>query len=353
MGKSYIIQFIWNGGYVLSLIFIPLIAKDLGASPFLVGMVVGFANFTLFISSNLFGRLSDLYGRKLFIFLGLLSSGIILLFHTNMPNLSTLFVLRGLVGFFIGIIPPVLVSYLYERGGSLGRFTGLGSLGWGVGSIIAGIASSYNKVFLFAAGAFLLSFLISISLKETKPKIKVPPLSWRLIRKNIGVYLSFFLRYTGACAIWAIFPIYLSQLGANRLWIGIIYGLNPFLQFVFMNYLDRYRGTGLISWGLLFSIFTFLLFSISSNYYQLLPIQALLALSWSCLYLGSLKYLMERNIERGTATGIFSSLMGLSGVIGPFLGGFVGTLGYRMVMVFAMVLSILGLIVWRILKRKY
>lgn len=313
---------------------------------------MGLTNFTLLISSTLFGRLSDLYGRKVFILLGLLLSGIVLFFHTHISNLPVLFILRGLAGFSIGIIPPVFFSYLYERGGLLGRFTGFGSLGWGVGSIIAGLLKDFNKVFLFSSGAFFLSFLTALSLKEVKPKIKVPPLSLRLIRKNLGVYLSFLLRHTGAFAVWAIFPLYLRSIGADKFWIGIIYAINPFFQFIFMNYLDRYRGKKLIIWGLLFSSITFLLFSLFSHYYEVLPVQIVLALSWSCLYLGSLKYLMERNIERGTATGVFSSLSGLSGVIGPFLGGFVGVFGYRMVMVLAMGLSLLGLLVWIILKGK-
>ncbi len=311
---------------------------------------MGLTNFTLFISSTLFGRLSDLYGRKIFILLGLLLSGVVLFFHTCISNLPTLFLLRGLAGFSIGIIPPVFLSYLYERGGSLGKFTGLGSLGWGIGSIMAGLLKDFHRVFLFSSGAFLLSFLFTLPLKEVKTKIKVPPLSLRLIRKNLGVYLGFLLRHTGAFAVWAIFPLYLKSIGADRFWIGIIYAVNPFFQFIFMNYLDRYRGKRLISWGLLFSSITFLLFSLSSRHYEVLPVQIILALSWSCLYLGSLKYLMERNIERGTATGIFNSLSGLSGMIGPFLGGFVGVFGYKIVMVFAMSLSLLGLIVWIILK---
>ena len=152
------------------------------------------------------------------------------------------------------------------------------------------------------------------------------------------------MRHIGAYGIWTIFPIYLTQLGANKFWIGIIFSLNPFGQFLFMPYLDRYNSTKLVTAGLFFSTATFTIFGLCVNFWQLIPFQILLALAYSCLYLGSLKHLMQFNQERATAVGIFNSLIGLAGVVGPLIGGF----SYRAVMFFAAGLTFLSTFIFKV-----
>jgi MFS family permease len=337
-----------NFAVVSVLIFIPLIAQSFGASPATIGILVATYQGMIFLSSALFGRWSDLKGRKIFVVLGLLFSSVVFFAHHFASSIHLLFVIRALAGLAIGIFPAAIIAYVYEQNSKLGRFTSIGSLGWGIGSVFAGIIAVYQNLFTLSSLLYFASFLFALFfLKQTKKHIEQPFFDWRIIKRNWRVYLSFLLRHSGAFGIWAIFPLFLSYLGANKFWIGIIYSINAFGQFLFMPHLDRFRSNKLIQLGLYFSTATFIVFGFCKNFWQILPFQLLLAFSWSTLYLGSLKYLMEHNKERSTAVGVFNSILSLAGIIGPLLGGLIGTLGYKAVMFTAAFLSIAGAFIFR------
>lgn len=344
-----LIQFFANLAPYLVLIYIPLIAQNLGAKPFEIGLVIATYNLMIFLAGLIFSRLCDLKGRKQFIVLGLGLSTVAFLSHLLIKNLPTLFAVRAFAGFSLGIYPAALLTHAYEKNNSnLGKFTAAGSLGWGVGSLLAGIIAVYYKLYIMSSVLFFVTFLVALfSLKQSETCIKQTFWDLSVIKRNWRIYLTFLMRHAGAFGIWAIYPLYLSNLGASKLWIGIIYSINAFGQFLFMPYLDRYNSMKLIMTGLYLSATTFVIFALCRNFWQILPFQVLLALSWSCLYLGSLKYLMENNPERTTAVGVFNSLTSLSGIIGPLLGGVIGTFGYRPVMLSAATLTMLSLFVFR------
>jgi len=88
-------------------------------------------------------------------------------------------------------------------------------------------------------------------------------------------------------------------------------------------------------------------FGMATDFRQVVPIQVFLALSWSCLYIGSLKELMRRNPERSTAAGMFQSVSSLAAVGGALLEGVTGAFGYRTVMFAAAGLALAGGFLYR------
>lgn len=348
INNLFAIQFLANLAPTLILIYIPLIAQSFGAPPAKIGLVVSTYHTFVFIAGILFGRLADLKGRKNFIVMGLGLASAGFFCHLLIKDLSSLFLVRALAGFAAGMFPAALLTYAYENKNTLGKFSAIGSLGWGIGSILAGIIAVYYKLYILAGLAYFITFLMAIfSLQKTPPTVEQTFWNVSVIKKNWRIYLAFLMRHAGAFGIWAIYPIFLASLGANKLWIGIIYSINAFGQFLFLPMLDKYKSVRLINAGLIFSALTFVIFALCKNHWQILPFQVLLALSWSCLYLGTLKYLMEHNEERATAVGGFNSLMSLSGIIGPLLGGAIGSLGYRPVMFFAAALTASSFLVFR------
>jgi MFS family permease len=346
--SPYIIQFASSFAIVSVLIFIPLLAQSYGASSPTVGILVATYQGMIFLSSALFGRWSDLKGRKQFVVFGLLVAALVFFAHHWAKNMTTLFLVRGLAGLAVGIFPAAIIAYVYEQNSKLGLFTAIGSLGWGIGSVFAGLVGVETRLFTYSALLYFGSFLFAlIFLKPTRRHIEQPFFNWQIIKRNWRVYLSFFLRHSGAFGIWAIFPLFLAHLGASKLWIGIIYSINAFGQFFFMPHLERINSNKLIQLGLYFSTATFLIFGLCRNFWQILPFQILLAFSWSCLYLGSLKYLMEHNEEHSTAIGVFNSISSLAGIIGPLLGGLTGAFGYPAVMFSAAILTIAGALIFK------
>ena len=98
--------------------------------------------------------------------------------------------------------------------------------------------------------------------------------------------------------------------------------------------------------GLILSAVAFTSFSFASWYVEAIPIQLVIAMSWSCLYVGSLIYLLERNVEKATSTGVLGSVISGSRALGPFFGGVVAQFaGMVWSMYIAAILALAGLVV--------
>ena len=300
------------------------------------------------LSSIIFGRLGDVVGRKKMILLGFLTCAFVFFGHNLIENISALFILRGLAGVGVGMIPGSLAALAW--GGSLGLFTAMGSLGFTGASFLAGMLRENFYIFSGSALFALVGFFLTLCMREHPVKLTVPLFPIKIIFKNIRVYLPYLIRHSAATAMWAIFPIYLTTLGADKFWIGVIYAINPLMQFIFMLLLDRYKSTSLISAGLIASFLTFLGYAVTGHWQVVIVLQVLLGFSWANLYLGSIKFLLENNAEKATATGILNSVFGLSGIIGPLVGGLILFFGLRTLLYFSTFLAFGAVIVSRILK---
>jgi len=362
--KPSLIQFLSSLALSASLLFIPNLAIDLGANDAQVGIIVAVSAFAMFIASYIFGRASDVYGRRLFIRLGLGLCTLTFLLQIFadpyfvaplLANPWLLALVRGLAGFSLGIFPAALTVYVYDSAGSLGKFSSLGALGWAVGTFVAGLIAFYYGVFILSSLCFLVAFLVSLTMKKIdSPRLSVPLFPKELLKRNWRVYVPYLLRHTGANAIWVIYPLYIASLGGDKFWIGIIYTVNTATQFVVMRFLDRFDGERLINIGLLLAIMTFLSFTFAQRFLHLLPMQVLLACSWSSMYVGSLLYLMKNNVERATSSGMLSSVINISQVLGSLLGGVISLLfnDFRATMYLAAILTIVGFGFFRAGDRK-
>ena len=329
-----------------SLIFLPLFAQDLGASKFQIGIIGATYGITYFTSSWIFGRLSDLKGRLVFVRIGLGSSMLTLALQTLATNAVAFMLVRSLVGLCLGVSAAALIAYNFEAGGNTGRFASLGSLGWLLGTIVAMFVSSYNILFLVSAASCGLAFIISIFLKEPEKRFSVRPDIKQVTRRNLRIYLSFLLRQLGANIVWVVLPLFMVSLGASKTWIAILSAINTGGQVVAMMLVGRFGASRLFTFGFVLSAAVFLGYAASTNYLQLIPSQVLLALAWSCLYVGALMLLLKKNEERATATGILFSAISISGTVGPFLGGLAAQLwGYPPLMYIAAGFSLAGLVV--------
>ena len=353
--RLLLIQFFSSVAIVSSWIYIPEIAKNLHASNLEIGLVVGSYSSAFFVSSILFGRASDMYGRRLFLTWGLFASFVFFFLQYFSKSYVLLLITRILSGFCIGIFPAALIALIYETDGRLGRFSSYGALGWSIGIYASGVIAEIFGIyipFIQSSLLFLLSFLASLGIKETPHRIHSIPLFPKdIFVRNWPLYIAFLFRHTGANVTWTFWILYLKDLGASSFWQAAIIGINPTLQFFIMFFFtDTKRGEIMLSLGFLFSVLTFLLYSVVQNYLQIIPIQFLLALSWSFIYVGSLKVLAEKNVEKATAVGLFNSTMSISMVIGPFIAGFFMSFveNFRLLMLFSALLSFSGFIIYQL-----
>lgn len=344
--QANLITFLLHSAIMSSQIFIPLLSADLGASSFEVGLVGAAFGVAYLLSSLFFGWKSDLLGRLLFIRFGLAASCVAFLAQTLSFNLTALFVFRALVGFSLGISTAALIAYIYESSGNMGKFSSYGSLGWIGGTLVATTLADYNTLFIFSTLLCLTAFLVSLFMQEavsTKPKEIPRPLA--VARRNSRVLLAFFLRHLGATAIWVILPLFFASLGASKTWIGLLWGINFTFQFIAMRLVENFSEKTVLLTGQILSVVVFLGYTLIHNYLQVIPLQVLLGVSWAFLYVGSLLVVLKSGEEKGTASGVFFAAINLSGAVGPLVGGLISQLfGYRSVMLFAAVITLVGLL---------
>jgi DHA1 family quinolone resistance protein-like MFS transporter len=350
------IQFLSNSALFASALFIPILAGELSASDFQVGLIVAAYGFALFISNYVFGRYSDIHGKKLFLQLGLVLTGFACLIQILGTNVWTLVLARIIVGFCAGIYPSALLAKAYlVKGEQIGKFTSFGSFGWSFGILMAGLLSIYWKIFLFSSVMFFGAFVVAnfVSFKDDV-KICVPLFPKDVIKRSLPAYIAMLVRHTGAMSLWTIFQLYLYEdLGGSLLSIAILYALNPLGQFFVMQVIDKYQSTKLITAGLLISIVSFSGMTLVTEFWHMVIPWVILSLAWGFLYVGSIKFVMERNVEKATCTGILNSTLNMSGIIGAVMGGLVAWHFGRVAnILLAASMSILALILFILLLQK-
>ncbi len=340
--------------------FVPILAREeLEIGDTGIGIAVFLYSTALLLASYIFGRASDVYGRRMFILGGLLVSAFAMAVHFLIADVPSLWMIRFATGFAVGIFPAAMVDYIARTSGLLGRFSAWGSLGWGVGALAAGVMAAYFNdltwAFLLAAGIYFIAFLIALTLPRVEQvKFRVPLFPKELIKRNVHYYVPMLVRHAGAMAIWTFWPLYLLDLGADYIWIGIIQFVNPMVQFVFMWLVtDKVRTALLFPIGLVLSAVTFITFTWAENVWQLLPTQVLLGISWGCTYVGALRAVTESSEEKATAAGIFNSTTSMSAILGPLFAtvivSFTGL--YESTMYFAALMAVVSLVLYYVLRR--
>lgn len=323
------IQALSAGAALASWIYVPLYADTLGATPWQLGVLTGGFAVAGFVAFLIFGRASDMHGRRPFVHWGLAISAVLFALCALADTLWTLLLLRVLGGFAAGIFPAALIAYVQEQGGRLGRFAAFGSLGWGLGTLLGGGLVWYcddpQAIFPFSGVLFALALLVSLRLPPVEgQRIQLPLFPTAVIRRNAGVFAALLLRHAGANAVWLFWPLFLVDKGASYLWVGVIMAANMAVQFLVMYFIsDRVRPLLALRVGLALTAFAFAAFWLSPDYRYVLAAQVVLGTSWGFTYVGSLRCVAEGAVEKATASGMLQATLGLAGMVGPFVGAVV------------------------------
>ncbi len=335
--------------------YVPILARvNLGISEILVTVIVGGFATASFLSSYIFGRAGDVYGRRVIIRLGLLLATISFGLLLVSSDFVTLFIVRLMNGFCVGMYPGALAAYAFESKMKMGRFATWGAAGWGVGTLLAGYAAGFNIYFAFVMSTifFIIAFGSSLTLPPIdQASMSVPWFPIETFKRNISIYMAVLIRHSSAFAIWTLWPLFLYDIGADPFMISVVQATNAISQVLFMvTITDRFESRRLVSIGLITSAVTFAWFPFATNVIEILPSQVLLGFAWAMLYVGALKYVTENNEERSTASGLLQSMLSLSGVIGPIIAAIIYSIwpGYAPIMFFAVAMSLLsyGLFWW-------
>lgn len=342
-----LVNFFLSFSSMASFLFIPLLGTQLGASDFEVGLIGGIYGIAFLFSSLFSGWKSDHLGRLIFVRWGLLISSAAFAIQLLAHSVLLLIIVRAFVGFSLGIATASTITYAFESGADMGKYSSYGSLGWIFGALAAALVGKIEPLFWLSFIFCLLAFFLSLAFQKVPTHtFSKPPNLWHVMRRDYRVYLAVFLRHMGAAAVWIIFPLYLASLGLDNFWIGLLWGVNFAVQFVVMRQLERFSEHKTFFYGQLLSLFVFISYTLVTGRYYLIGVQALMGVAWSCLYVGALLIVLRGGKEKGTAGGIFQSTLNLCNAVGPILGGLIAQgWGYRGVMYFAAALCLSGMFV--------
>lgn len=369
--------------YFLPLVVLPLYVKRLGASLWLTGLVISFYYLTTTLFSIFWGVLSDIFGkRKIFLFSSLTGSACVL-FITSLVKIPLLVVL--LMGAF-GLVtsafrPPTLaivgtLASTKDRGKFFGILSGSTSLGNAIGSFSGGLIAQYISIqmgliiaaILAAIGAiFSLVFLRNTDKEidthftmrsvwsELKKKLIPTSVQGSYVKKT-KLHVLFgvtFIRYVSFWGIWTLFAVFLSTiLGASDFWVGFLIGINFIWIAIFSGPVgklcDKIGRKPMILMGLAGTAMVEIFYALSPHYLWILPVQILLAYSYSSLENGSNSYVTDVSPEaqRAEAMGLLTTCVFGGGALGGFLGGMIAQyVGMPTMFLLMSCLPILGFII--------
>ena len=346
--------FFQHAGVSIVFVFMPIIAKGVTDSILEIGLIVASFSFAQILSEIYFGRHSDKKGTRLkFIRIGFIGCAAAFGLHYFADDITLLFLARIGAGIASGIMIPAMIAYAYELNVEKKRAATIISfhaLGWLAGIAAAGFANDLKLIFLISAASFVIGLMFTIKLPNISQEKELKPGTIKkIIVKNKFLFLSLLLRHIGAAAVWTILPLMLiEKLGAELYQISIIYVANTLTAFILMNLMaSRINFSNITKFkiGIGCTVFVFIGLSVITEWWMAMPFMALVGATWAFLFIGGNFHLMENN-PRSTSTGIFSSTLSISMVIGPVIAGIIAfTFDYVVVMYFAIAIIVCAFVV--------
>ena len=346
--------FFQHAGVSIVFVFMPIIAKGVTDSILEIGLIVASFSFAQILSEIYFGRHSDKKGTRLkFIRIGFIGCAAAFGLHYFADDITLLFLARIGAGIASGIMIPAMIAYAYELNverKKAATIISFHALGWLAGIAAAGFANDLKLIFLISAASFVIGLMFTIKLPNISQEKELEPgTTKKIIVKNKFLFLSLLLRHIGAAAVWTILPLMLiEKLGAELYQISIIYVANTLTAFILMNLMaSRINFSNITKFkiGIGCTVFVFVGLSVITDWWMAMPFMALVGATWAFLFIGGNFHLMENN-PRSTSTGIFSSTLSISMVIGPVIAGIIAfTFDYVVVMYFAIAIIVCAFVV--------
>jgi len=323
---------------------LPIYAEKMGATDIWIGII--FASFS--ISRSIFmpfvGRLSDRYGRKRFITIGILVYSLISLGYIWANDVTHLTIVRLIHGAASAMIIPIAQAYIGEiapegkEGRWMGYFNAAFFSGFGFGPLLGGVLTDHfgmDFAFYAMGGLNMIAFLIAAFLlpeiKQRKAEVNTRPsfkeMGESRILRGLFIYrLTFAMGREGA--FFTFLPIFATlSLGLDSSLTGVLLAVNILIMSILQLYggklADRFEKRTLVTIGGGINIAFMALIPLTHNFWQLLGLSALGGIGGAI----SMPAASALSIEEGRKFGMGSTIalifmaMSIGMVIGPILGG--------------------------------
>ncbi|NIR42850.1 MAG: MFS transporter [Gemmatimonadetes bacterium] len=226
-------------GFGIVLPLLPFFAGELGASPAVIGLIVGIHPGMQLVFGPIWGRLSDRLGRRPILLLGLVGSALSYLIFALATNVWWLFLSRAMAG-IAGANVPVAQAYIADSTDLGDRTRGMGLIGaaFGLGFIagpaIGGVLVEFGYAVpgFFAAGLSLANaiaafFYLPESLRHELRDRAVRRVTGLIGRVRLAIDLVRRASVRWLMAIYALMTFAFSVFTTTfPLWVGADLGYN-------------------------------------------------------------------------------------------------------------------------------
>jgi MFS transporter, DHA1 family, multidrug resistance protein len=352
--------------------FLPIYANTMGASSTQVGLIQAAFNITGIGTLLFIGRLSDRYGRKLFLSCGLsiMAIAAIGLMYSRDP--VHLILWRFFQGLGAAAHLPIAQAYLGDitpegnEGKWMGYFNAVLYCGMGIGPLVGGLiadAYSIRSSFLFMAGLNTLALIATlIFLKEMPRKVAArenrslfAPLKSRRIR---GVCSYCMTAGVGTSSLMAFMPLYADlKLGLSAKFIGILLAARSpisLLQSYTGRLADRWNRKFMVLGGGIAAITAVLLLPQTGFFWTLLITYLAVTLGQAISMPAANAYVVHegRTFGMGASMTMFMLAMHIGSGIGPIaLGSIADWIGLKSVFYVAAICMAAGLVLFAMMVR--
>ncbi len=338
-------------GFGMIIPILPFYIDTFGASGRALGILMAIFATMQFIFAPMWGNLSDRYGRKPILMIGVLGNAISHLFFGLSTQLWMLFAARALAGVLSAATFPTAMAYIGDSTSSEDRGGGMGILGaaMGVGMVLGPgmggwlAVKSLSTPFFIAAGLSMVALMfISLILPESLPKsdrqssqgeLQGPQFGqlWRALFSPIGflLFLAFLLSF-GLTNFEGIFGLYaLERFGYGPQQVGTILTAIGLITAIAQGALTgpltkRWGEVTIIKASLLGTAVGFVIMLPADTFSAVLITVSLFILSNAMLRPVVASLTSKRATSgQGVAMGLNSSFMSLGRIFGPVWAGFI------------------------------
>jgi len=343
------VLFVMMLGYGIVIPIFPFYIENLGAGGTELGLLTASYAVMRLIFGPIWGGLSDRFGRKPILLIGILGYVITMVWFGLANTLWMLFAARILSGILSSATAPTTMAYIGdsspedERGGGMGMLGAAGGIGTIVGPAAGGFlaTTSLSMPFFVAAGLALLSLILAIIfLPESHPvkeqsedKEALIDLRawWQAIFSPIGtLFILTFISTCGLMIFANVFGLYgLERFDYGPKEVGIIMmvlgGVSALTQGLLAGPTTKKWGDeAVIKIGLLVTAVSFGLMLWANTFLTVILTTAFFALTVSIQSPALLSLTSRRaTVPQGIAMGLSNSFVSLGRIVGPILGGVV------------------------------
>lgn len=169
-------------GYAAFLGYFPLYASGIGINDAVIGLIIGVQLATTMLAKPLTGRLSDRFGRKPMILVGLLLVAATLPVIPQVRTPLPLALLSAVLGLGVAIVTPSTTALVADlawagrMGSAMGVFGTIWDSGEAAGPVVAGVlvaAAGYGVAFgVIAAGVGLAALLFAFAVADPERAVR-------------------------------------------------------------------------------------------------------------------------------------------------------------------------------------